>query len=165
MSGSARLNMPFLSAGQAQKELYHNEALQTLDLITAAAAEEGPRSDPPAAPVLGSCYLVGSSPTGEWAGKSGCLAGYTSGGWRFVDPIEGMSAYVKSTGTWANYRAGSWEIGTLRGAAVVIGDTQVVGSQLAPIAGPTGGAVADVEGRAAINEILAALRQHGLIHT
>jgi hypothetical protein len=50
MSGSARLNMPFLIPGQAQKEFFHNEALQTLDLVAAAAVEEGPRSDPPPRP-------------------------------------------------------------------------------------------------------------------
>jgi hypothetical protein len=165
MSGSARLGLNFLSAGQAQKEFYHNEALQTLDLLTAAAIEEGPRNSPPATPLVGECYIVGDAPTDDWAGRSHCLAGYTSGGWRYVDPIDGMSAYVKATSTWANYRAGSWEVGTLRGAGLVIGGTQVVGSRLAAIAGPSGGSIVDPESRAAIDQILAALRQHGLIES
>jgi len=88
-----------------------------------------------------------------------------AGGWRYVDPIDGMSAYVKATSTWANYRAGSWEVGTLRGAGLVIGGTQVVGSRLAAIAGPSGGSIVDPESRAAIDQILAALRQHGLIES
>jgi hypothetical protein len=98
MSGTARLALPFLSPGQAQKEFIHNEALQTLDLLVSAAVEEAPRSSPPASTVVGACYIVGLSRTGAWAGKAQCLAGYTSGGWRFVSPIDGMNAYVKTEG-------------------------------------------------------------------
>jgi hypothetical protein len=165
MSGTARLTLPFLSPGQAQKEFFHNEALQTLDLVTACAVEEAPRSVPPVSPVLGACYIVGTSPTGAWTGKSQYLAGYTSGGWRLVSPLDGMSAYVKATGTWANFRAGSWELGRVRGGSVILGGVQVVGSRLAAIATPVGGATVDSEARSAIGQVLAALRQHGLIES
>ena len=96
MSASARLSLPFLSPGQAQKEFFHNEALQTLDLLVAPAVEEGPRDAPPASPNIGACYLVGASPSGDWVGKSMCIAGYTSGGWRLIQPTEGMTAYTSS---------------------------------------------------------------------
>ena len=163
MSATPRLSLPFLSAGQAQKEFTHNEALQTLDFIAAAAVEEDPRADPPASPTIGSCYIVGPSPTGAWAGKSQFVAGYSAGGWRFIAPIEGMSAYVRTSGTWANYRSGAWEIGTSRGSSVVIGGEQVVGGRNAPISSPVGGTVIDGEARTAIDGILSALRDHGLI--
>jgi hypothetical protein len=163
MSGTARLTLPFLSAGQAQKEILHNEALQTLDLLVCAAVEEGPLLSPPTSPVVGACYIVGASPTSDWAGKAQCLAGYTSGGWRFISAINGMSAYVKADGVWANYRSGAWEFGALRGSALVIGGDQVVGSRLAAIASPAGGTSIDTEARTTIDQILAALREHGLI--
>ena len=165
MSASARLNLPFLSAGQAQKEFYHNEALQSLDLLAAAAVEETPRPDPPPAPTVGSCYIIDISPTGEWAGKTGCIAGFTSGGWRYISPIEGMVAYVRSVGVWACYRSGAWELGELRGNSLVLDGVQVVGSRLAAISGASGGATVDAESRATIDQILAALRQHGLIES
>ena len=165
MSASARLSLNFLSAGQAQKEFFHNEALQTLDLLVAAAVEEGPRSSPPTSLTAGACYIVGSSPSGAWAGKSQCLTGYTSGGWRFIPPLDGMTAYVKATGTWANYHDGSWDLATLRGARLVLGGVQVVGDRLGAIAGPTSGTTIDVESRTVINQMLAALRQHGLIES
>ena len=83
----------------------------------------------------------------------------------FARSREGTSAYVKATGVWANYRAGAWELGTLRATNLVLGGSQVVGARLAPIAGPSGGANVDAESRATINQVLAALRQHGLIES
>lgn len=165
MSGSARLNLPFLSAGQSQKELIHNEALQVLDVIVAAAVEEAPQSSPPASPPVGACYIVGPSASGAWTGKEQSIAGFTSGGWRFVTPQEGLAAYVKARGTWACFRAGSWEIGTVRGTSLVVDGEQVVGSRGSAIDGPSGGTTVDAEARATIGEILATLRQHGLIES
>lgn len=163
MSGTARLQLPLLSTGQAQKEVTVNEALQALDVLTAGAVEEGPRNDPPGAPEIGSSYIVGSSPTGDWAGKSQFLAAFTSGGWRLLPPIPGMTVYVKADDQWADYRAGTWEIGTVRGTSVVLGGKQVVGSQVAAIVDPTAGTTIDAEARAAISQVLSAMRQHGLI--
>jgi len=131
----------------------------------AAAVEEAPRNDPPASPTIGACYLVSSSPTGAWAGKSQSIAGYTSGGWRLVTPVEGMSAFIKSSGMFANYRAGVWELGILRGDSVVIGGLKVLGNRAPAISGPSGGTTVDSEARAAVDQILAALRQHGLIES
>ena len=163
MSASARLDLPFLSVGQTQKETYHNEALQTLDLLVAGGVEELPRTSPPTTPSLGACYIVAADATGAWAGKSQCVTGWTSGGWRFIDPVEGMCMYVRSTGTCAAYRVDGWEIGQVHAAALVIGDEQVVGSRAGAIASPSGGTTVDGEARATISAILDALRQHGLI--
>jgi len=163
MSGTARLQLPFLSAGQAQKEMAHNEALQALDFLVAGAVEEEPRDDPPTAPVVGDCYIVSEAPSGAWAGKPQAVAGYTEGGWRFISPTEGMSLWVKSVAAWAIYRAGDWETGALRGSRLVIDGNQVVSARAAAIAAPAGGATIDGEARTAIDLMLAALRHHGLI--
>lgn len=163
MSSTPRLALPFLSPGQAQKEFTHNESLQTLDLIVAAAVEEGPRADPPASPVPGRCYIVGPAPTGDWSGKSQSVAGYTSGGWRFVEPVEGMSVHVNAEGIVATFRQGAWEMGVVRGSSVVVAGDQVVGARLPAIAAASGGSTVDAEARAAIAAVLGALRQHGLI--
>lgn len=163
MSGTARLQLPLLSTGQAQKEITVNEALQALDVLTAGAVEEGLRNDPPATPEIGSSYIVGGAPTGDWTGKSQCLAAFTSGGWRLLPPIPGMAVYVKADDQWANYRAGTWEIGTIRGTSVVLDGKQVVGNQVAAIADPSAGTIIDAEARAAIAQMLGAMRQHGLI--
>ncbi|MBA3512411.1 DUF2793 domain-containing protein [Sphingomonas sp.] len=165
MSATPRLDLPFIVPGQAQKELYHNEALQVLDAVVSAAVEGTPLATPPASPSVGSCYIVGSSPTGSWSGQAGKLAAYTSGGWRFVRPFDGLSALVRSSGTTAVYRSGAWEIGKLRGSEVTVDAVKVVGPRQAAIPAPAGGSIADLEARAAIGAILAAMRAHGLIET
>lgn len=165
MSGTPRLALPFLSPGQAQKEFTHNEALQTLDFLVAVAVEEPPRQDPPPSPTVGACYIVGDSPTGVWTGKSQAVAGYSTGGWRFIAPLEGMTAYVKASGIWINYRSGSWELGAVRASKVMINGQQVIGSRASAIASPAGGSTVDTEARGSIDQILAALRTHGLIES
>ena len=163
MDCSPRLALPFLSPGQAQKELLHNEALQRLDALVAAAVEEPPRISPPDEPSPGACYIVGNDATGEWLGKDGSLAAYSSGGWRFIDAPEGTVAFVRSAGVWAARTAGGWEVGQTHCAAVLVGGEQVLGPRSAPIASPAGGKRVDDEARRAIGEMLIALRGHGLI--
>jgi hypothetical protein len=165
MSGTPRLGLPFLSAGQAQKEIFHNEALQTLDAVVAGAVEEPPRMDPPASPVVGTCYIVGAEPTGDWAGKPQCVASFSSAGWKLIPPQEGMTFYVRSAGISAAYRSGAWELGQLRGSSVILGGQQVIGSRAPAIAAATGGTTVDGEARSVIDQILTAMRQHGLIET
>ena len=163
MSGTPRLALPLLSSGQAQKEFYHNEALQVLDTIVAGAVEEGPRDSPPPSPAIGACYIVAGSPTGAWAGKQDHVACYTSGGWRLMPPLEGMSVYVKSASVWANYQSSAWELGSVRGSRIIVGGQQVVGGRLPGIASASGGTTIDTQARSVVDQILSCLRQHGLI--
>ena len=165
MTTTPRLAMPLLAPGQAQKELFHNEALQLLDFAVAATVQEPPLSTPPAAPLLGSCYIVGPGAVGAWSGHDAAIAGYGSGGWRFLEPPEGMSVHVRSRGTTALFSGGTWTIGTIAGERLVIDGNQVVSARGVAIATPSGGSTVDGEARAAIGDILAALRQHGLIAT
>lgn len=165
MTATPRLALPFLSAGQAQKEFTVNESLQTLDILVGGSVEDGPLATPPASPAIGQAYIVDLTPSGEWAGHPASVAAYSSGGWQFVAPVDGISLYVKSVGEWAVYRAGAWDIGLLRGSSLIIGGQQVVGSRGAAIGSATGGTTIDTEARTAIDQILAAMRQHGLIES
>ena len=128
-----------------------------------ACCVEGIVNDPPASPLAGDCYIVGGAPTGDWAGHAGAVAGWTAGGWRFVAPLQGMRVTVKPSGLIAAYHADAWEIGQVRGDAILVAGTKVVGAQSAAIAPPVGGTVVDAQARAAIGSILAAMRGHGLI--
>ena len=157
-----RLALPLLAAGQAQKEMSHNEALSRLDLLVQAAAAAIGEDVPPAAPEPGRCWIVGDSPEGAWAGHAGEVAGWTEGGWRFAAPREGMRLWLGLEAGSAVFASGAWRAGEVHGRLVVEGQ-QVVGTRGAGIMEPTGGTVVDAAARAAIIAVLEALRAHGLI--
>ena len=163
MSQTSRLGLVFLDVGQAAKEFTHNESLRLIDIVAAAAVESVGSNAPPSSPVDGQCYVVGSVPTGAWAGHAKAIAGYAPGGWRFVAAVAGMSALDKASGQTAAYDGTAWSIGAIKGATLKLGASQVVGARLAAVANPTGGTVIDVEARAAITLILDRMRTHGLI--
>lgn len=139
-----RFAMPLLAAGQAQKEVTHNEALTLIDLALCAQVEAVGGSVPPASPEPGQCWIVGASPGGAWTGEDHALAGWTAGGWRFVQLPVHASVAVRSSGR-------RWQ----RGEA---------GWTAAPsILPPSGGAVVDGECRAALTALVAALTAQGLV--
>jgi len=163
MDQSARFGLTFLSPGQMQKEFYHNEALQRVDMLLCPVVEGPALLSPPDSPVTGSCYLVAAGATGAWFGQDHALACFTSGGWRFVTPLEGMSLVDRTSGQIVARRSGIWETGIMRGQEVQIGGQTVLRNRQAAIANPTGGSVTDAECRSAVGSILSALRAHGLI--
>ena len=83
----------------------------------------------------------------------------------FARSTEGMALYERTSDNWATFVNDQWEMGVLRAASLLTNGQQVVGPRLAPIEAPIGGSVVDSEGRTAINAMLAALREHGLIET
>lgn len=160
---SARLSLPLLNAGQAQKEVTHNEALTLLDLLTQAVVVAVGVNVPPEAPVAGQCWIVGTAPEGAWSGYAQALAGWGESGWRFCAPVAGMRVWSDADGANVRFEDNRWSIGIVCAAAVKIGDVQVVGERQPAIAEPTGGTVIDVEARAVLACVLAALHTHGLI--
>lgn len=161
--GSARLGLPFIEPGQIDKSTTHNEALALLDIAVGAAVDGVLVNIPPPSPPEGACYIVGATPQGAWLGHASALAGFTAGGWRFVEATEGLSAVDKVTGNSAIFRAGAWQVGIVRAASLAIDGDQVVAGRLAAVPPPAGGTTVDSEARAAIGAILARLVEHGLI--
>jgi hypothetical protein len=161
-----RLGLSLLQAGQAQKELTHNEALTLLDLLVQARVAAVGVDNPPAGPVPGACWILGAAPTRAWNGQAaGSLAVWTDDGWRFVPPFEGLCAWSDTDRMTVRFVDGAWRTGAINGESVSIRGMQVLGAQRPAIADPTGGAVVDVEMRAAMFAVLQALRDHGLIAT
>jgi hypothetical protein len=160
---SPRFALPFILPGQAQKEFHHNEALTRLDAALHPAVEEGPRPDPPPAPAIGQCWIVGAGATAAWAGQEDRLAAWTAGGWRFVSPVPGMLIWNIDAGYWLHWAGGAWSDGALVASAVRIGGQQVVGPRLPDVPSPSGGTIIDAEARDAIDDLIATLKSHGLI--
>ncbi|MES2442794.1 MAG: DUF2793 domain-containing protein [Pseudomonadota bacterium] len=157
-----RLALPLLQPGQAQKEMYHNEALARLDLAVQACVIAAATNIPPDDPDAGAAWIVGDAPEGVWAGQAQAVAGWTESGWRFLAAAEGMRAWVTESGGFALFSDGEWRVGEAHGRLIVDGE-QVVGGRGEAIDDPVGGSVIDIEARDAILAILAALREHGLV--
>ena len=162
---SPRLGLPFLQPGQAQKELYHNEALVLLDALVQPVVETIGDDSPPGSPQPGLSWVVGEDPTGAWVGRAGAIATWTAGGWRFTAPIEGMAVWIAGASTGARRTGGAWIRGILAGTEVRIAGTKVLGERQPAIANPQSGTTIDAASRSAISAILMVLRKHGLIET
>lgn len=162
MSSTARFELPFILPGQAQKEVYHNEALMRLDMAVHAAVEEGPLPTPPQAPQNGQSWIVGAGAVGDWAGKEQQIAGWTDGGWRFIAPRAGMTAWSKADGLWLHWTENGWKLGEWPVARLTISGLQIVGERQPAVPSPSGGTTIDQEARNAINAIIATLMSHGL---
>lgn len=159
---SARFDLPFILPGQAQKEMYHNEALAALDGLVHAAVE-GSAAAVPVDPAAGASWIVAPGAGGAFAGHDGALALRTAGGWRFLAPVEGMAVWDKAAGVMRRWTGAAWSDGAVAAARLTIGGAQVVGPRLAAIDDPFGGAVVDAEARTAVAAIIVALKSHGLI--
>jgi len=141
-SASPRFGLPLLFAGQAQKEVFVNEAHALTDALLHPAVE-GEADAPPANPAAGECWLVGDTPSGAWAEHAGEIASFQPGGWVFAAPRDGVRLLDRSTGQDIRYR-GTWQRPATPGV-------------------PTGGTTVDAEARTAIADLVAALVAGGLL--
>lgn len=142
---TARFEIPLLAAGQAHKELFHNEALARIDFLihpTVQAIETDPTT---ILPVPGQSWIVGTGATDAWQDHDNQIAGWSANGWLFFAPLALMRVYIESTDDFAIYR-GSWQL-------------------TAEVGAPVAGSVIDVEARSAIDSILAALEAQGILKT
>lgn len=133
--------MPLLFAGQAQKEFYVNSALNSLDVLVHTSVS-GTSNTPPTDPNEGETWLVTSNAQGDWAGHVDKIAIYSSGGWSFIAPSQGMRLFDNSQGRFMHFDT-SW-------------------FSASSVSSPEGGAVIDAEARASIDGLIAALQEAGI---
>ena len=140
-SATARHALPFLFAGQAQRELFVNQGLANIDLLLHPSVI-GERSAPPQAPQRGDCWIVGSGASGAWAGKELAISCWDGDQWLFANPVQGMLAYDATRAAQIRFN-GEWR-------------------RLARPTNPTGGTTIDTEARATIATVLHILDQFGV---
>lgn len=136
-----RRELPLLVAGQAQKEFFVNEAFARIDALLHPVVE-GERASPPADPVAGESWLVGTDATGPWAGQEGALASWDGTQWTLCRPDEGLAVFDRSASATAVFR-GDWQ-------------------RVERPAPPQGGSVIDTEARAAIAVLVDKLATVGI---
>lgn len=142
---TGRYKLPLLAVSQAQKEITHNEALVRIDALLHAVAQEE-RSVPPVLSDddIGKCWLVADAATGEWEGKSGQMAIWIGGGWRYCPSTDGMRVRMQASGT-DRVRSGNEWISAPN------------------VANPNGGTIMDTEARQSIVLLLGHLRSIGML--
>lgn len=163
MDATPRWALPMLFAGQAQKEMFHNEALVLIDALMQGQVESADAAVPPGAPGPGQCWVVAAGAGGAWAGQERNLACWSEGGWRFVTPRAGLRLWVSDRNCSIVHDGSEWRDAMVRADGLYVDNQQVVGAREAAIPAPAGGTVTDMEARNAIGAILNALRSHGLI--
>ena len=89
------LSLPFIMPAQAQKHVTHNEAIELLDLIVQLTLESTTETTPPATPAEGESWAIPADSTGDWTGRDGQISTWRGGGWLFVAPQDGWSAWVR----------------------------------------------------------------------
>jgi hypothetical protein len=141
-SATSRFALPLLHAGQAQKEVFVNEALGLTDILLHCAVI-GETGAPPGNSLDGDAWLVSDGATGEWEGHGGDIAARRGGAWIFVTPLDGTRIFDVSAGCEMLF-CGFWR------------------KALLPVE-PLGGSSVDGEARATINGLVSALKALGIL--
>jgi hypothetical protein len=136
------LSLPMIVPGQAQKEFFVNQALGILDALYGYSVRAS-LTAPPALVEEGESFRVTGPATQAWQGCDDHLAVRIGGSWHFIAPREGMLVFDRAAGQFMAFRSG-WQKTT------------------APTV-PAGGGIIDVEARAAINQLIQALRLIGIM--
>jgi hypothetical protein len=118
---------------------------------------------PPAAAASPGGWIVAGGATGAWAGRSGQIAILDAGGWSFVIPRDGCLAYVRDEGVFAVCTGGNWHADAWPVRALSVNGRTMLATTPVAIAGASGGAVIDVEARAALAALTGAMRAMGLL--
>lgn len=162
MSDTIRHALPLLSAGQAQKEITHNEAILAIDRQLHLAVQSRALAMPPAAPVAGAAYIVAAGAADAWAGQAGNIASYDGFGWHFTVPVTGCVAWIVDEAVFTVH-AGGWSAGGWPAKGLRVAGREILSAAPATIASPTGGSVVDSECRTALAQLLTALKDQGIV--
>jgi hypothetical protein len=162
MSETIRHGLPLLAAGQAQKEITHNEALVAIDRQLHLAVESRVVGTPPANPAAGETYIVPAGASGNWQGRTGHIASFDGFGWVFTAPVRGCMAWIADEAAFSvydsNWSTGGWPADGLR----ILG-REVLSAEPVAVAPPLGGAIVDAECRAVVSQLLLALKDQGIV--
>ena len=107
---SARLNLPYLAAGQMQKHVTLNEALTRLDALVQTVVASRTTTAQPAARPDGVLHLLPAGATGSaWAGRpEGTLMRAEGGGWTAVPAPDGLVVLVEDAAEMLIRDGGAW---------------------------------------------------------
>jgi len=118
-----QFRLPLVQAAQAQKHVTVNEALARLDAAAQLRLVSLSEPVPPVVASDGVAYGVPFGAVNSWDGHAGEVAIYANGGWVFLTPSLGWSAWIADLDDSALFDGYGWRIGarslSSNGAATV----------------------------------------------
>jgi hypothetical protein len=132
MADTARLGLPLLEAGQAQKHVTLNEALIRLDAFGASQALSRNLAAPPSAPAEGDLYIAPVGAAGDWAGLDNRLVAFANGGWIDAAPETGRRLWIADEGRAAIFDGIAWSAGDGAQGAVTESRVLTIDHAVAP---------------------------------
>lgn len=161
MPDTLRLALPLIVAGQTQKDVTHNAAVQALDRLVALCVASRSQAVPPATPAAGECHIVPAGGVAGWAQPAGTLMHWQGNGWLAEAPRDGLVALLIDEAVMLVHQGGwrsAWPV-----AGLAIGGRSVLAAVPAAVGLPAGGGVVDTQARAAIADLVIALQQQGIV--
>ncbi len=113
MSETPGFGLPLIEPAQAQKHVTVNEALGLIDGLMQLRLVSVSLTLPPATPGEGHAYLVPSGAVNAWAGRMGEIALFSNGGWVFIIPKAGWTAWVSDEARRIFFDGLGWQGGEL----------------------------------------------------
>lgn len=111
MTTTTNLGITHVEQSQAQKEVTVNTALDAIDALMNVGAIDRALNTPPVSPSNGDVYIIGSSPTGDWAANADDIAYYQQE-WKFLAPNEGMTLWVNDEDRNYSWDGSAWVTST-----------------------------------------------------
>lgn len=101
-----RTALSLLTEGQASAEITQNTLNNVFDtLLGAANIQQNGLNTPPGSPSDGDAYIIGGSPTGDWASNANDFTVYFNG-WIYISPFTGMQCWDNNDNELIQYDAG-----------------------------------------------------------
>jgi len=106
-------NLGLLVNGNAGETHYNELTAQWrgFDALIQGHVKDKDLNAPPGSPADGDCYIIGTSPSGAWAGRARQIARYKSiatAGWEFYVPKKGWSFHVEDENVDYQYNGTAW---------------------------------------------------------
>jgi hypothetical protein len=130
MTSTINNGIPFVPENAIDPAAGLNMALNQIDPLLQLAVVSVGTNTPPGSPANGARYIVGTAPTGAWAGRANQVAQWLDGAWRFfttaryaLNLADGLW-YVRQASAWVSLSGGAPTWGSITGTLSAQTDLQ-----------------------------------------
>ncbi len=109
---TAKLNLSYLLASQADKHVAVNEALSLLDTLVQASVKSRSLASQPSSPQEGDAYILPNVPTGlHWSTIApSSIVSFNNNSWHSLSPKPGWQVFVESENQHVRWLGSRWAV-------------------------------------------------------